>query len=111
MESGLLITIYLKGKLSGPVSHTTKQIVKVDVSKKDDKHPKWDTRKILHTDRTETLCYKKLVISEDIVNVWCSECPFWERQPSWKSMKSKQKIESYVNRFDEGYGVSYELLS
>ncbi len=104
----ILITINLQGQINGCVKHTTKQEVKVNTAKVGDKFSKIVTKKILHTDRKDSLCVKKIKIDEKILNIWAIECPAWEKPSWWKNLKKKQRIESYVKRFDEGFGVSYQ---
>lgn len=109
-NSGILLTINLKGVLTGKVKHTTTQEVKVNISPSTTKTILISST-ILHTDRTASICTKKTKISEEAVNAWTSnECPYWERPVQWRSMNTKQRLESHLNRFDEGYGISYELI-
>lgn len=112
MDSGVFVTINLKGHISGPIKHTDKQLVTVDVSTAKDKYPVYVSRKIQHNDRPQTKCFRKVRISEEVVDFWAhSECPHWEKAGAWKGMKPIQKIESFINNFDEGYGVSYEFIN
>ncbi len=105
----ILITVKLQGRINGCVKHTTKQEVKVDISNPKDKFPKFINKKILHTDRGSNPCVKKIKINENILSGWLhGECPSWEKPSKWKVMNKKQRLESYVNRFDEGFGVSYQ---
>ena len=107
--AAILLTINLQGRINGSVKHTDKQEVKVNVSKSNDKFPKFLTKRITHSDRGNSICVQKLKIEENVVNKWQSnECPHWEKSNKWKNMTKKQRIESYINRFDEGYGVSYQ---
>jgi len=109
MEPGILLTINLLGRIGGCVKHTTKQVVTVDVTPMNHKQPEYITRKIKHTDRVATPCVKKLRISSEVVLGWqYGECPAWVKPTVWKSMNKKQRLESHLNRFDEGYGISYE---
>lgn len=109
MEAGILLTINLQGRVIGCVKHTTKQVVTVDVTPIGAKHQELMTRKIKHTDRVASICTKKLRISSDVVLGWQNgECPHWVKPTVWKNMNKKQKLESHLSRFDEGYGISYE---
>lgn len=112
METALLLTINLRGKLSGPVEHNEKQSFTIDVSPLGAKYPEWITRKIKHVDRTIIPCSRKVRISETALNFWCgSDCPRWEKSNHWKAMSRQQKIQSYIKSFDEGYGVKYEFIN
>lgn len=109
MESGILLTINLQGRIGGCVKHTTKQIVTVDVTPVGSKHPEIISRKIKHTDRESVACVKKLRISQEVVDGWQNgEAPFWVKPYTWKGMNKKQRLEAYLNRFDEGFGISYQ---
>jgi len=56
-------------------------------------------------------CCVKTVIKADIINHWQSnECPFWEKKFVWSKMSKQDRLKSYLNRFDEGYGVTFEEL-
>jgi hypothetical protein len=111
MDTGLLLTINLKGRIGGPLKHTDKQLVTVDVAPLGKRHPEWITRKIKHTDRVVTSCSRKLHISEEVVNSWIhSDCPHWERVGAWKNMNEEQRMLSFIKNFDEGHGVTFELV-
>ena len=101
------ITIKLPGTISGMVRHTKKQNVKIYYPDRT-----FETRKILHTDRTYSSCSRRLKISNEVVKEWCNgECPNWERPSRWKSMNTRERLNSHVQSFDEGFGVSYEEIS
>lgn len=111
MSIALLLTVNLKGGISGPVKHTDKQVVTVDVAPIASKTPEFLTKKIVHNDRKEMICYKKTNIEDGVLQYWTGpDCPRWERVPRWKTMTHQQKIESYLRQFDEGFGISYELI-
>lgn len=108
MESGILLTVNLPGRVIGCVKHTTKQTVTVDVTPLGVRYPEMMTRKIKHSDREMSVCTRKLHISSEVVLGWqTGECPHWVKPTHWKTMNKKQRLESHVNRFDEGFGVSY----
>ena len=111
MTSGILLTVHLKGRITGPQKHVDKQIVSVDVSPMGAKQPDFIHKKIRHTDRVSTDCSRKMRISEEIVGEWeRSECPYWEKPSNWKTMTKIQKITSHVKRYDEGHGVSFDFM-
>ena len=104
----LVITVNLKGQIEGRVKHTKKDKQKntVLLSK-----GKTMTRTIVHRDRVETEAVQNTNIPDSIVDQWTGkDSPFWEKPLNWKKMNFNQKIASYVARFDEGYGVSYEIV-
>ena len=109
-NSGILLTINLKGALIGQPIHNQLQEVKVDISP-DPKKIIYTTQRICHVDRISVACHKKTLITEEAVTSWRKgDCPYWERPAKWKSMTDRQKIESHLSRFDEGYGYSYEFV-
>lgn len=111
MTSSILLTINLRGQVEGFKKHVDKQIVTVDVTAVGAKFAESISRKIKHTDRAETVCSRKVRISEEIVSGWeTSECPFWEKPSDWKNKSRVQKIISNVNRFDEGFGVTFDFI-
>ena len=111
MES-ILLKVHLKGQISGFQKHTDRKIVTVDVTPIGSKHPETVSKNILHTDRVSTECSRNTRISEDAVKNWASaECPFWEKPHVWKTLSRIKKIESFLKRFDEGYGISYEFIN
>ena len=110
METAIIVTVYLQGCIGGNVSHTTKQIGTAEVSTKEG-HSLVIRNEILHTDRGEMECIRKMNISSDAVMSWLSDCPEWEKPKHWKLLSKNQKIKSFVKRFDEGYGVDFEIVS
>lgn len=104
----LVITVNLKGQLNCPIRTTKKDSQKNTVALKSGKNI---TKTILHKDRTECKAVQNVNVSESAVNYWISDnCPNWEKPLRWKKMNSKQRISSYVSRFDEGFGVNFELV-
>ena len=111
MKSSILLTINLKGVLGAPVSQ--KSLVKnsVNVAPIGSKSPEIETRIIRHNNREVLPCVRKMTISEDIVNSWVkNECPFWEKKGSWATKNADARIASHLNRYDEGYGISFSFL-
>lgn len=99
------VTVNLLGNLTGNVKHTTTQVNTVVVLNK------VITTEILHTDKTPTKCTRNFTISEEVTNSWVSgACPSWEEPRNWKNYSDVRRLTSYVNQFDEGYGVSYEFV-
>lgn len=103
---GLLIVVNLLGNIEGCIKHTNRQ--KNTVKTKSNESV---SKVILHSDRNATKCFKTIKISEKVLQYWKSEdFPSWENQRSWKKKKKDQRIESYVDQFDEGFGVTYEYI-
>jgi len=104
--NGLIINVFLPGAIGGNVAHTTKQKNTVRLSKGESM-----TRTILHTDREYQECCKVITISDTTLEAWESaETPFWEDDRKWKKMNKSQRVYSYLSRFDEGYGFSFEMI-
>ena len=107
----ITVTVNLKGRLGGPVKHTTRQTYSVKINPIVNKDPLKKTRKIKHTDREERSCVRKVYLSEEVVTEFqSSEPPYWVNKYNWNKMTRKQRLESYLERFDEGYGYSYEYV-
>lgn len=69
------------------------------------------TKTITHTDRVMRPCSRAFSVPGTSVTHWVSgDCPSWERPNKWKTMSKKQKIQSYINSYDEGYGVTFETI-
>ena len=102
MENALIIIVNLLGQLEGCVQHKDVQPYQNPLTKK--------MVSIVHTDRQPTKCYKRINISKDILNSWIKDCPYWEKPKHWEKLSKQQRISSHVAKFDEGYGVTYEII-
>ena len=102
MENALIIVVNLLGQLEGCVSHKDTQLYQNPLTKKN--------VSILHTDRKQNRCYKRINISKTVLNSWTKDCPFWEKPKHWEKLSKQQRINSHVAKFDEGYGVTYEII-
>ena len=61
--------------------------------------------------KEETKCVRKTNISEEVVNGWIgNKAPSFVRDFIWKNMSKPQRLKAWVERFDEGYGVSFQEL-
>lgn len=111
MKNGIIITTYLPGRIGGSVSHTETQAVKIDVSNIGSKKPIWATVDILHNDRPLQKAYRKTRISGELVEEWISgTVPSWSTKKEWSKFTKQQRLISYVSRYDEGYGVTFEEI-
>lgn len=112
MEVAIIITVNLKGQISGPLSHKDHQIVHGTYSQERNGVMKeiHYSAKILHTDRPVSKCTRQLKVSVDAVNDWVKDCPEWEDPKRWKTFTKNQRILSHVKRFDEGFGVTFEKI-
>lgn len=105
MENPVIITTVLQGQISGKVKHVTKQRHSCQTDRGT------ISRVIKHTDRTPVECTRRTNISSEVVQHWTSEtCPEWENTKRWKSMNERQRLISHVIRFDEGLGVTFEIV-
>ena len=108
MDSEIIISINLLGRLGSRVKHTTKQNYSVKVTGENGR-PEIITRKILHTNRTPSVCVKEIHISPFTIKNWVDgPCPRSIDLRRWKKFNSDQKIAAHVVEFDEGLGVKYE---
>jgi hypothetical protein len=106
MINGIVITVNLLGRLNGPVTHTTNQSNTIQILSKDGKL-NTVTSQILHTDRTTSRCVKQISISPSVVSL-ILKGQNTKNSKGHKKATDKEKILSFVQTFDEGYGVSYE---
>lgn len=105
----ILVTTNLQGSLSGSVHHNTRQTHSVDVGKGSSKL--MISKEIIHTDREELECCLKTHVTEDVVTSWVKGgCPDWCEPKKWKNYSPVKRISLYVARFDEGFGVSHEVI-
>ena len=105
----ILVTVTLPGIIDGPVAHVTRQKHTVALS---EEFGFSATRVIKHTDCKEKPCTRVFQVPAEYVNTWikADECPYWETPKDWKGKTVSQRVVSHVLRFDEGYGVTFELL-
>lgn len=111
MSSQILLSINLQGEIGGCVQSVDTQTVTVNATPQGSKTPLFITKKILHTDRIDTRCYRYLTIQPEVVESWESaESPYWANSQIWKKLTKKQRVAATIKRFDEGYGVSYSVI-
>lgn len=60
-------------------------------------------------------CYRKIVIEDSVVsyqmNRSTDDRPEWVENPKvWKKMSPLDKLKAFVDRFDDGWGVSFECV-
>lgn len=111
MNNGITIIINLQGRIGESVAHTQKQSWSFSYTDKKTGRTKTETRRILHSDRKVQECYKRTTISSEVVNDWIyGKCPNFVSPKVWKVANLEQKLQLYVNRYDEGFGVKYEKI-
>ena len=110
MLNGILVTVNLKGVIGGNKKHKDYQTITVDATPVASRKSVAITTTIKHTDRKEAECCLKTHISSEVIASWIGKCPSWEREFIWKSMSKTQRLRSYLNRMDGGFGVTYQEL-
>lgn len=111
MENSIIINVNLPGAIGGSrkAEHKIKNTILLTNPKTKETYP--STRKIKHSNRDIRDCRRTTTIPGSIVTSWIQgDCPSWERFDRWKKMSKRQKLKSYVDSFDEGFGVSYEII-
>jgi len=104
----IIVKVNLNGVIGGVVKHTNRQKHTVLLSPEEGSSM---TRMIHHTDRPELECIRTFTVPGNVVTGWTQgDSPFWEEARVWKKMSPVHKVISHVNRFDDGYGVSFEFL-
>lgn len=106
ITGGIIVKVNLLGVIEGATKSTTTQVHSVQID-----NERSLTKEILHTDRIPTNCSRQFSVSEEVVNSWVySGCPSWEEISNWKKYSETRKLISHINRFDEGYGVSFKFI-
>ena len=102
---GLLITVNLKGAIKVP----TKQIDVCEISHR--VGAQLLTKKIIFSQRGEAECSLKTRVSGEVAKSWASaQCPEFSNKFIWNKMKKKERLVAHIARFDQGYGVSFEIV-
>ena len=103
MNNGIILTVNLVGALG-------KNIIKEE----NVQHRHGEsllTKHVTYLGKEESKCVRKTNISEEVVNGWISgKSPFFIKEFIWKNMSKPQRLKALVERFDEGYGVSFQEL-
>ena len=103
MSNGIVLTVNLQGRLG---KATEKQEV-VNVRRGEIVLVKT----ITYLGREESKCVRKTNISGGVVDGWVGgKSPFFIKEFIWKNMSKPQRLKAWVERFDEGFGVSYQEL-
>ena len=123
MENGIILTVNLQGVYSSPVSYKSSKKIVSKVKSSPFEKGVWKKGKVHYEtpknhfvapnnfeERTTQDCCRKTHITGEVINDWVKTCPQWEKAGNWKHLSKKAKIESYIHKFDEGFGVSYEIL-
>lgn len=107
--SSILVTVFLAGKIGGPVAHKNRQKHTVLLSEDNGGSM---TRVIKHTDRVVTEACRIFSVAGHHVDTWvqADQCPEWEKPKDWQNKTVNQRLTSHLLRFDEGFGVSFEFL-
>jgi len=103
MSNGIVLTVNLIGALGRNITKET------DVKHRHGKSLL--TKHIIYLGKEQTQCVRKTNISEEVVNGWIgSKSPFFIKEFIWKNMSKQQRLKAWVERFDKGFGVSYQEL-
>lgn len=103
MNNGIILTVNLVGALG-------KNIIKEeDVQQRHGESLL--TKHIAYRGKEESKCVRKTHIAEEVINDWVKgKSPFFIKEFIWKNMSRQQKLKVFVERFDEGRGVSFQEL-
>lgn len=111
MFNGIILTVNLRGTISGFTKDVNAQEVLVDCTPAKSQSKLLMKSTIIHNDRAESKCTRKELITGEVAQSWVrGESPYWEKKFIWKSMNQKQRLQSYLKRSDEGFGFTYEEL-
>ena len=103
MHNGIVLTVNLVGKLGATIAK--EQDIQI-------RHGEaLLTKHIAYLGREESKCVRKTNISGEVVDGWISgKAPHFIKEFLWKNMSKPQRLKAWVERFDEGYGVTYQEL-
>ena len=103
MNNGIVLTVNLVGRLGANVIREQDIQVRHGESLL--------TKHITYLGKEETKCVRKTNISEEVIKGWIgNKSPFFVKEFIWKNMSKTQRLKAWVERFDEGFGVSYQEL-
>ena len=103
MHNGIVLTVNLVGKLGATIAK--EQDIQI-------RHGEaLLTKHIAYLGREESKCVRKTNISGEVVDSWISgKAPHFIKEFLWKNMSKPQRLKAWVERFDEGFGVSFQEL-
>lgn len=103
MNNGIVLTVNLLGALG-------KNVIKEE----NIQHRHGEsllTKHVTYLGKEESKCVRKMNIHEEVILGWVgSKSPFFIKEFIWKNMSKQQRLKAWVERFDEGYGVTYQEL-
>jgi len=103
MSNGIVLTVNLQGRLG----KTTEKQEVVNVRKGEIIL----TKTINYKAKEECKCVRKTNISGEVIDSWIKgKAPHFIKEFIWKNMSKTQRLKAWVERFDEGFGVSYQEL-
>ena len=103
MSNGIVLTVNLQGRLSNTI------VKEEDIQLRHGEHLL--TKHIVYLGKEESKCVRKTNISGEVVDNWISsKAPFFIKDFIWKNMSKPQRLKAWVERFDEGFGVTYQEL-
>ena len=103
MHNGIVLTVNLVGRLGANVVREQDIQVRHGESLL--------TKHISYLGKEESKCVRKTNISGEVVDGWIGgKSPFFIKEFIWKNMSKTQRLKAWVERFDEGYGVSFQEL-
>jgi len=103
MVNGIILTVSLKGKLSATVEkcEAVKSMNGNVVLMKN----------VTFSGKYPTPCARKTHISGEVVSEWIGNKPSNGIKPIiWARMSKTQRLRSYLDMMDEGFGYSFEAL-
>ena len=103
MHNGIVLTVNLVGRFGKAIEK--QEVVNVR------KGGIVLAKTITYLGREESKCVRKTNISGEVVDGWIGgKSPFFIKEFIWKNMSKTQRLKAWVERFDEGFGVSYQEL-
>ena len=103
MNNGIVLIVNLQGKLGKTIEK--QEVVSVR------KGEIILAKTINYKAKEEQKCVRKTNISGEVISEWVGKkAPFFVKEFLWKNMSKTQRLKAWVERFNEGFGVSYQEL-
>jgi len=103
MVNGIILTVNLVGKVGASIP--TEEVVSIRIN------GLTLTKSICYQKKEATPCVRKTNVSGEVVSEWIGNKPSNGIKPIiWARMSKTQRLRSYLDMMDEGFGYSFEAL-
>lgn len=103
MSNGIVLIVNLPGKLGKTIEK--QEVINVRKGKI------ILIKTIIYKAKEQTQCVRKTNVSGEVISEWVGrKAPFFIKDFIWKNMSKTQRLKAWVERFDEGFGVTYQEI-